>query len=63
MLDTNGLPGGLECAIALMLAVVAPFVARALGDLLERRARSRTAAILSSLGSNKHAARPTYEPE
>jgi hypothetical protein len=65
MLDVNGVPASLECAIALMLAVAAPFIARGLAELFEKRARARTATILSALGSklgsNTHRARPTRE--
>jgi hypothetical protein len=49
-------------AIALVLAVVAPFGARALAGFFERRARERTCRLLGNvvqLGSSRAAARRT----
>lgn len=46
--------------VALVLAVIAPFCARALGDAFEKNARART---VRALGSIRGAARRTAEDD
>jgi hypothetical protein len=40
-------------AVALLLAVVSPFVARAAAELFERRVRARTLRLFGELGGTK----------
>jgi hypothetical protein len=58
MLGTTGVP---VWAVALVLAVLSPFVARALATSLEAAVRERTKKVFANVGSKTRAKRPTED--